>query len=204
MLQSQSAADSLSFRGRTAMFRSDLSRPVSLALADGLLQDSRSFFDFGCGRGTDIGGLRTLGIDATGWDPVHQPDGVKRSADVVNLGYVVNVIENPAEREQALLEAWGLTRQVLVVSARLDWDVQVDRAVAFGDGLVTSRGTFQKFYTQEELRGWIETTLDAPADAAGPGVFYVFRTAEEREGHLARTVRRPSHGSVSVPTLCNI
>ena len=36
---------------------------------------------------------------------------------MVNLGYVVNVIEDPSERAEALRLAWKLTRQVLVVAA---------------------------------------------------------------------------------------
>jgi hypothetical protein len=32
-------------------------------------------------------------------------------ADVVNLGYVINVIEELAERRQALINAWELTRK---------------------------------------------------------------------------------------------
>jgi len=52
---------------------------------------------YGCGLGADIRGLRELGFDAYGWDPVHAPDGPQADADVVNLGYVLNVIEDPAE-----------------------------------------------------------------------------------------------------------
>ncbi len=38
---------------------------------------------------------------------------------MVNLGYVVNVIENPEERREALRGTWGLTQNVLIVSSRL-------------------------------------------------------------------------------------
>jgi hypothetical protein len=41
---------------------------------------------------------------------------------VVNLGYVINVIEEAAERADVLREAWALTRKVLIVSARLTVD----------------------------------------------------------------------------------
>jgi hypothetical protein len=46
-------------------------------------------------------GLQALGYQAEGWDPVHRPEVGKRDADVVNLGYVVNVIEDPGEIELA-------------------------------------------------------------------------------------------------------
>ncbi len=182
-------------RGLTAIVRSRLSRPVSLAVEDGLLPLGSSFFDFGCGRGGDIATLRATGIDAAGWDPVHSPLTAKAPAEVVNLGYVVNVIEDALKREQVLQEAWVLSRRLLVVAARLDW-------LPFADGIITSRGTFQKFFTQEELQRWIQDTLAVEADAAGPGIFYVFRRPEDREAHLARSVRRSRHVSArAIPTL---
>ena len=42
------------------MRRISLSRPVSLALEDGLLSKDRSFFDYGCGRGGDLKRLQAL------------------------------------------------------------------------------------------------------------------------------------------------
>ena len=189
-------------RGLTAIVRSRLSRPVGLAVEDGLVPPGASFFDFGCGRGGDIAALRGTGVDAAGWDPVHLPLTVKAPADVVNLGYVVNVIEDALEREQVLQEAWGLSRRLLIVAARLDWDSRSTQAIPFADGIITSRGTFQKFFTQEELQRWIESTLAVDADAAGPGVFYVFRRPEDREAHLARSVSRQRHLSArTIPTL---
>jgi len=141
-------------------------------------------------------------VDASGWDPAHSPGVAKRTADVVNLGYVVNVIEHPDERAQVLQEAWQLARRLLVVAARLDWDIKSSQAVSFADGVITSRGTFQKFFTQEELQHWIQETLDVEADAAAPGVFYVFRTAEDRETHLASVSRRRRYVQITpLPTL---
>jgi len=177
-------------RGRTAMHRTELSRPLSLAISDGVIEPADTVFDYGCGRGSDVNRLRELGIDASGWDPVHAPDNPKRNASAVNLGYVVNVIESSQERDATLADAWRLSSRLLVVSARLDWDVNPAQAMPCGDGLITSRGTFQKFFTQDELREWIQATLEVEADAAAPGVFYVFRTAEARELYLTRSVRR--------------
>ena len=48
---------------------------------------------------------------------MHAPSGNRRAADVVNLGYVLNVIEDPAERQETLASAWSLARRLLVVSA---------------------------------------------------------------------------------------
>ena len=94
-------------RERTAISRAFLSRPVTRALEDGVIGEGCTVFDYGCGRGGDVKRLRQLGYTAQGWDPNHQPDSPRQSADVVNVGYVVNVIEDPRERAAALREAWG-------------------------------------------------------------------------------------------------
>ena len=78
---------------------------------------------------------------------------------MVNLGYVVNVIEDPHERAQTLHEAWRYTRKILIVAARLSVVCRGAQHQPFNDGYPTQRGTFQKFFTQHELREWIDTTL---------------------------------------------
>ena len=170
------------------MSRTSLSRPMQNAHQDGLL-DGSDVFDFGCGRGDDIRFLNALGIKVAGWDPAHQPNSKKHSADVVNIGYVVNVIEDREEREEALRHAWDLTKRLLVVSGRLTWEMDEQPAKRFQDGYVTSTGSFQKFYTHEELKAWVEQVLGRSAITAAPGVLYVFRDSSHAHQLLARQVR---------------
>ena len=178
-------------RHRTALNRTDLSRPFRTALAGGLLSLGDTVMDYGCGRGGDLRHLARLGFDCTGWDPMHAPAGVRREADVVNLGYVVNVIESAAERIGVLQRAWSLARRLLVVSARLTDETPQSASVSpYGDGLLTRIGTFQKFYEQQELRSWIEQTLGVSSVAAAPGIFYVFREAADRASFMAARFRR--------------
>ena len=175
---------------RTAIRRTALSRPVALALNDGLIHQERTFFDYGCGRGDDLLRLHKMGIPVSGWDPAFFPDEERSAADIVNLGYVVNVIEDPAERVVVLAAAWELARKMLIVSARLDWEA-TDAAVDFqGDGIVTGKRTFQKFFTQEELRQWIEQALDRRPIAAAPGIFYVFRGEADVQSFAVNRVSR--------------
>lgn len=180
---------SLAAAARTAMSRTDVSRPVQAALADGVLRAGRSFFDFGCGRGGDVDRLQQAGFDSAGWDPAHAPSAPIRSADVVNLGYVVNVIEDRAERAATLREAWDLAKVALVVAARPDWEAGQVRGQPRGDGIVTSKGTFQRFYAQDELRVWIESVVGETPVAAAPGIFYVFRDGAEAAGVRIRRFR---------------
>lgn len=184
--------DLVALRGRTAMSRTELSKPVSQAIQDGVLAPARSVLDYGCGRGGDVGHLKALGYTVAGWDPVFAPDGVRTPSDVVNLGYVINVIEPVDERAETLRRAWDLAQSVLLVAARLDWEARGVLSQPAADGIITARGTFQKFYTQYELKSWVESVLDRPAHAAAPGVFYVFRNPADAESLRARQVRRSS------------
>ena len=102
-------------RHRTALVRDDLSKPIKLLLKHDLLRSGRSLFDYGCGYGTDVQGLKELGYDACGWDPVLRHSAPLIEADVVNLGFVLNVIEDPAERVEAIGRAWSLARELLIV-----------------------------------------------------------------------------------------
>ncbi|MFD2419015.1 DNA phosphorothioation-associated putative methyltransferase [Amycolatopsis pigmentata] len=176
-------------RGRTAMMRTGLSKPLSIALADDLLTPDTSVFDYGCGRGGDVLRLKTLGYDASGWDPNHAADLPRKEADVVNLGYVVNVIEDPHERVSVLHSAWSLARRALIVAARPDWEARYVQGRSHGDGIITTKGTFQKFFKQDELRAWIDNYLTVRSIAAAPGVFYVFREDSTSHTFLANRVR---------------
>lgn len=177
-------------RHRTALARHDLSRPVKCALADEVMAPGMTFMDYGCGRGGDVHRLRREGYDCSGWDPVHAPDGERRQSAVVNLGYVINVIERPGERAEALRCAWKLAERVLIVSARLVDEKPTGPTASFEDGVVTRLGTFQKFFEQQELRTWLDTTLSVRAVAAAPGVFYVFRDEITRASFAAARYRR--------------
>lgn len=178
-------------RHKTAIRRPDLSRPIRFALEHGFLNSGATFFDYGCGFGDDIKRLNQLGVKATGWDPVHSPETQCQHADVVNLGYIVNVIENPKERANVLRDAWSFTSRLLVVSARLTIEMRDGiRFKGYSDGYVTHRGTFQKFYDQRELGNWIDEVLGLQSVAIGPGVFYVFRDNDLKESFTASRYRR--------------
>jgi len=146
-------------------------------------------FDYGCGRGDDIAHLQAQGIDARGWDPHFNPHTEKVPAQVVNLGYVVNVVEDPLERARALEGAWALATSVLVVAARIESEGGPQRSAPQGDGLVTRLGTFQKLFNQHELKQWVESVLGWSSVAAGPGVVYVFRDPMQQESFVASRFR---------------
>jgi DNA phosphorothioation-associated putative methyltransferase len=177
-------------RHLTALKRNQLSRPIRLALADSIIKSETLLLDYGCGQGDDVRLLQAQGVSCSGWDPFFSQSCPRSPAEVVNLGYVVNVIEDTGEREDALRTAWSLAQKALIVSARLTVDCDSEEEARFGDGHLTSRGTFQKLFEQNELRTWIDSTLNESSVAAAPGVFYVFRDANLKYEYLSSRVRR--------------
>src|SRR5262245_35584820 len=128
-------------RHKTAIRRGDYSRPVKCLLRDGLLARSDEVLDYGCGRGQDVERLIADGFTGAGWVPVYRTQGARVSSAVVNLGYVINVIEDPAERAEVLRSAWSLTTKLLVASAQVVLAGRGSSLVRFGDGVLTTRGT---------------------------------------------------------------
>jgi len=177
-------------RHKTALRRYELSKPVRTLLEYGLLKTGMTLFDYGCGQGSDVRGLQAFGHRADGWDPVHRPDGVKQEVDIVNLGYVLNVIEDPAERVEALVDAHRLAKHLLVVSGLIRETVETKRAPQYRDGVLTQRNTFQKFFDQQELQQYIEDALDVTAVPVALGVFYVFRDPMDQQDFLSARSRR--------------
>ncbi len=117
---------------------------------------------------------------ANGWDPYFAPNCPKIESDIVNLGFVINVIENINERRQALLGAYSLCKELLVVSAMI-YNQNSFKGKQFEDGVLTSRHTFQKYFTQAELKEFIDHTLSADAIAVGVGIFFVFKDADAEQ-----------------------
>lgn len=178
-------------RHKTAMVRYDLSKPVKTLLEFNQLSTSTDFFDYGCGQGSDVKGLSSLGYQASGWDPAFRKDGDKQPADIVNLGFVLNVIEDPAERVETLLDAFALTKRLLVVSALVVETVDAQEATPYRDGYLTKRNTFQKFYQQQELQHYIEDALHMSAQPVALGIFYVFKDPKDHQDFVMARTRRP-------------
>jgi DNA phosphorothioation-associated putative methyltransferase len=177
-------------RHKAAIVRHTLSKPVRSAIEAQLFQANTTFFDYGCGHGSDLELVRQAGYDAAGWDLYYRPDATKQPADIVNLGYVINVIEDPGERREVLMDAWELTRSVLIVAAQVTVASDyLNAPIAYGDGVITQRNTFQKYFEQEELKEYIDTVLDVDAIPISLGIYFVFRDRSQAESFRASRFR---------------
>jgi DNA phosphorothioation-associated putative methyltransferase len=185
-------------RHKTALARYQLSQPVQLLVRHGVLSPSDSFFDYGCGRGDDVETLNTGGIQSSGWDPYFAPQNPKTKGDVVNIGFVLNVIEDLNERREALLGAWKLTRKALSVAVMAPSSASIENAKPYKDGFLTSRNTFQKYYTQEQLRDFVFDVSEVEPVAVAPGIFFVFADKIALQEYQINRYERSRHKAVDL------
>ncbi len=157
------------FNEAVAIKRATLSRPIQAAIEAGALTRSRTFFDFGEGRGDDVRLLTRRRYKASGWDPHHSPKKRKRRADVVGLIFVLNVIPSPRKRIEALRQAAGLAKRHLLVAVRAD---RAD-GEPYRDGVRTSAGTFQRNYPPASIPRLVRRVLGRQTQQIAPGVFLV-------------------------------
>nr|WP_246605380.1 DNA phosphorothioation-associated putative methyltransferase [Sphaerospermopsis torques-reginae] len=187
-------------RHKAAIIRHDFSRPLRLALDAGLFCPETTFFDYGCGHGGDMQRIADQGYVSNAWDPYYLPDAPRIPADVVNIGFVINVIEDQSERREALIKAWELTQKVLLVSAQVLISDSQKGVMAYGDGVVTRRNTFQKYYEQEELKVYIDQVLGVDSIPIALGVYFVFR--DQAEAELFRASRYRSRATTPKVRAC--
>lgn len=173
-------------RHRTAIVRRDLSQPMQLMMRLGIVAETRTLFDYGCGQGEDVAALASQGFEAFGWDPHHAPTGPRQAADIVNLGFVLNVIEDPHERLETLKAAWSFAQRTLCVAVISQSKGSTAGYRPYRDGFVTSRGTFQKYFNQQELRDFVARATGETPLALGRGIVAVFRDKELEQEVLLR------------------
>jgi len=61
----------------------------------------------------------------------------------------------------------------------------ISQFTPYKDGVITSRNTFQKYYSQGEIRYFIESSLDETAIAVGQGIFLIFKNKLEEQSFLS-------------------
>jgi DNA phosphorothioation-associated putative methyltransferase len=141
-------------RWRTAIGRLTASKPAQAAYTAGLVFGR--CLDYGCGRGRDVQFFREHAQSCDGYDPGRAdwcwpPHG---KYDFIHCGYVLNVIEEPAERMQVLTEIRGHLqangRALIVVRGPGSIEPKANWRV-WGDGWITPANTFQRTFTRYEL-----------------------------------------------------
>jgi DNA phosphorothioation-associated putative methyltransferase len=134
--------------------------------------------------------LQKMNIDAIGWDPHFLSENSLRNSDIVNLGFILNIIEDLDERIETLRKAYELADKLLVVSVMTEHQENYTDARLYRDGFLTNRNTFQKYFTQEEIKMFIEEHLSADAMAISLGIYYIFKSESLKQDFIANSVKR--------------
>ncbi len=155
------------------MSRRSLSRPMNLALSNDLIRKGSKVLDFGCGKQSDVELLNASGITATGFDPYFLPnEAAIQQTEIVALIYVLNVIESQSEREQVLQFCYGLATRALLVSVYPKNKMPSSTPVE----VITSIGTFQRYYTPPEWHQWMQKALGCVSVVyPEPGIAFIYK-----------------------------
>ena len=101
---------------------------------------------------------------------------------IMPLCYVLGVIESPLERDEVLKRAWSLATSCLIVACQ----VQHSRgSKAWGDGYLTNWRTFIRYWTEPQLRQYVEKITGAKARRIGKGVLVISKPIENVEAIAA-------------------
>ena len=136
---------------KTAIARKKPSLPLRLVLNE----LHGKILDYGCGRGTDVNYLKSLGYDVYGydlyWSEWYHPELLTDNTyDVVLCFYVLNVVP-PWDREKILENIRRILKPSGVAYFAVRDTSEVVKGTPYFDGVLTSSGTFQKLFTPDEL-----------------------------------------------------
>jgi len=144
---------------RTAISRTMPSKPLRILLSKDLLNKDDTILDYGCGKGKDIEHLKSLGFrHVIGFDPYNpkyaHPENLIPDYDTILNFYVLNVLL-PEERDLVVENLMNLIKEdgQIFIAVR-DYSENV-MGTQYADGVLTSRGTFQKLFSPEELIEYI-------------------------------------------------
>jgi DNA phosphorothioation-associated putative methyltransferase len=147
--------DELQASSKTAITRSKASVPTRILEDEGLLVGR--ILDFGCGKGKDTEWLRSLGYDVECYDPNFFPNQMTlmpNHYDTVICNYVLNVAY-PRTRIDILRKIYEVLKHGGKAYITVRDTTEIVRGTPLYDGVVTSKGTFQKLFDAWELHDTI-------------------------------------------------
>lgn len=143
----------------TAIHRNKPSLPLQKIINK--FSKDNSILDYGCGYGFDVAHLQENGFNAIGYDKYIDSiyniytAGNDIKFDIVTCFYVLNVILDKEERTSILTKIKISThsKSSIYISVRSFDGLQKNQRVyrKVGDGIVTSRNTFQKYFKYDEI-----------------------------------------------------
>lgn len=156
--------EALLMSGETAPNRRGPSVPARILVENNLIIGP--IFDWGCGHGVDVEYFRQNGIEAYGWDPIHNQENKpelfpKGYFGFVNCAFVLNTLPDMEQRKEVIKDIYNFLPEdgylILTLRAKQELKRKIKSTwKKYGDGYITSKGTFQKGYTSDEAVKLVE------------------------------------------------
>lgn len=152
----------------TAIHRRSISSPLKCILKMDKLPKDSLILDYGCGYGYDLNYLNSSGFKAVGYDKYikdFSSDNYQSSTyDIINCFYVLNVIPTEEERITLLQDLIKLLKNTgkIYIAVRSIEEFNKSKNVnytPYNDGIITSKSTFQKYFTKEYLHDLIHNNF---------------------------------------------
>ncbi|MBL4652321.1 MAG: DNA phosphorothioation-associated putative methyltransferase, partial [Flavobacteriales bacterium] len=99
---------------------------------------------------------------------------------------------------KALKNAWSLASKVLSIAVMPPSSDAIENSKPYGDGFKTMRGTFQKYFMQEQLKEYVFQALNEAPIAIAPGIFFVFKDKVSEQAFLVERYNRHKYKSVTI------
>lgn len=88
---------------------------------------------------------------------------------------VRELASNPHERVETLRTAWGYARRGMAVAVMPQGKYRTDGLKAHGDGWLSRKRTFQKYFSQDEITELVRSVTGERPVTFAPGILAVFR-----------------------------
>lgn len=144
----------------TAIHRKTISAPLKKLLELNQLNTNSKILDYGCGHGYDLNYLKEIGLNACGYDKYIKTfsteDYNKETYDIVLCFYVLNTIKSEKERIEVLSSILDVLKESghAYIAVRSINELHTNKNqeyTYYKDGIVTKKGTFQKYFDKDYL-----------------------------------------------------
>ena len=155
----------------TAIHRTKQSAPMRYLLDNNLINKQQIILDYGCGYGFDVKQLSQLGYSIVGYDKFISPFNknthlLSNKYDIITSFFVLNTIEDKNDRINTLKNILELlkTNGVCFLAVRSCYEFEKSKPKSYknlNDGILTTRGTFQKYFSLSDINDLISTNFNS-------------------------------------------
>ena len=155
----------------TAIHRTKQSAPMRYLLDNNLINNQHIILDYGCGYGFDVKQLSQLGYSIVGYDKFISPFNknthlLSNKYDIITSFFVLNTIEDKNDRINTLKNILELlkTNGVCFLAVRSFYEFEKSKPKSYknlNDGIITTRGTFQKYFSLSDINDLISTNFNS-------------------------------------------